>query len=477
MNSPRTLTVLRWLLVTAALAGIVLVYDRWIHVNPATVALSFLLLVLVLAAKWGLRYATVTSIASAACYNFFFLPPLHSFTIADTQNWVALLAFLTTSIIASRLSQRARDEAEESRTHQRQLDLLLRLSRELLQSDSVASLLSTVPAAVVGATSAVSGYMYLIEGDRLYRAGPTLVSEVEFPHLGKLANALSVTRREGGDYQIPLRSGVRPKGLFVLRSPQITEETANAIGGLISLALDRSQALANLAHQEAAKQGERLRTLMTDSITHELRTPLTSIKGAATTLLSGTFAREETDELLTIIDEESDRLDRLIAEAVQTAQLDSQQVQMHLKPEALATLVSHAIGSCAWIRTQHDLQVDVPPALSARVDPVFFQKALCNLLENAAKYSSPGTQIAVSADAREGGVSISVADQGIGIDDAEQSLIFERFYRSREQATSAPGSGMGLAIARAVVHAHGGEIKVVSQPKRGSVFTIYLPGS
>jgi two-component system sensor histidine kinase KdpD len=474
MNSRRTLTIIRWLLAAGALAGIVLVYRKWLHVNAATVALSLLLLVLILAAEWGLRYAVVVSVAAAACYNFFFLPPFFTFTIADTQNWIALVAFLATSIIASRLSQRVRDEAEDARAHQRELDTLFRLSRELLQSESVAALLSSLPATVVGITSATGGYLYLMDGNRLYQAGSSSVSEIEIPHLAKLANSLAGTHREGDDFQIPLRSGVRPRGLFVLRLPQLSVETADAMASLISLALDRAQALENLARGEAAKESERLRTLMIDSITHELKTPLTSIKGAATALLSGAVAPADGQELLSIIDEESDRLNHLVSEAVEMSQLDTQQVQMHMRNESVHELVERAIEMCASIKG-HPLRVEVPTSLRITVDAAFFQKALGNLLENAAKYSEAGKQIVVTAEGKENRVLISVADQGIGIEESEQSLIFERFYRARNRTSAAPGTGMGLAISRAVVQSHGGEVTVTSQPSRGSVFTISIP--
>jgi two-component system sensor histidine kinase KdpD len=466
----------RWLLAGCALAGIVLVYRRWLHVNPTTVALSLLLLVLILATEWGLRYAVVVSIAAAACYNFFFLPPYDTFTIADTQNWLALFAFLATSIIASRLSQRVRDRADEANAQKRELDTLFRLSRELLQSESVSALLSSLPATVAGITSASSGYLYLLDGDRFYQAGSPIISVVELPHLAKLTNSLSETHREGDDFQIPLRSGVRPRGLFVLRSPELSKDTADAMAGLISLALDRAQALENVARGEVTKESERLRTLMIDSVTHELRTPLTSIKGAVTTLLSGDLTQEHSQDLLSIIDEESDRLNRLVSEAVNMSQLDTQQVQMHMRSESVRKLVDEAIETCGWIRTKHPLQINVVESLKVRVDPSFFLKALCNLLENAAKYSEDGTSIVVSAESVNEGVAISVADHGIGIEESEQSLIFERFYRSRSHTSTTTGTGMGLAITRSVVHAHAGELTVTSQPGRGSVFTISLPG-
>jgi two-component system sensor histidine kinase KdpD len=477
MNSRRLIATTRWALAFSALAGIVLVYHRWLHVNPTTVALTLLLFILVLAAEWGLRYAVVVSLVATALYNFFFLPPVGTFTISDPQNWLALFAFLSTAIIASRLSERARDEAYEARARQRELEVLLHLSQELLQTETIATLLSSVPSTVASVTAAKSGMLYLLEGDKVYQAGVDSISEVEIPHLRQLALTLPRVHQDDNEIQIPVRSGVKPRGLLVLRGVTLSTETLGAVGSLISISLDRAQAFESIAKNQAAKETERLRALMIDSITHELRTPLTSIKGAATTLLSEEVAKEERHELLAIIDEESDRLNHLVSEAVEMAQLDAQRVQMHFSPIRVRDLMDEALSVCDWIEDSHPLHIHIPADLRVHADPTVFQKVLCNLLENAAKYSGPGTPITISAETNDDRVAISVADQGIGIDASEQELIFERFYRARSHTTGISGTGMGLAISRAITEAHGGKLTVVSQPGHGSVFTAILPAS
>jgi two-component system sensor histidine kinase KdpD len=440
------------------------------------VALTLLLLILVLAAEWGLRYAVMISLLATALYNFYFLPPAGTFTIADPQNWLALFAFLMTAIIASRLSDQARDEATQARGRQRELEVLFRLSNELMQTDSVASLLTSVPSAVASVTAAKMGALYLIAGDRLYQAGAENgdgISEVEFPHLRRLSETLSSSRAEGEEMQIPIRSGVRARGLFLLRGVTLSLATADAIGGLISVAIDGAQALENVARGEATKEGERLRALMIDSVTHQLRTPLTSIKGAATALLQDNVASEHTHELLTIIDEESDRLNQLVSEAVEMAQLDAQQVQLQFKPLHVKALIDAALQACAWIHEKHPVDVRGEDSLRVRADENLMEKVMCNLLENAAKYSPAGTSITVTASRHGDEVMISIADRGIGIDPMEQGLIFERFYRGRAGQTG-PGTGMGLPISRAIVEAHGGRITVTSQVGQGSVFSVVL---
>jgi two-component system sensor histidine kinase KdpD len=475
MNSRRIVETARWMLASSALAGIVLVYRHWLHVNPTTVALTLLLLILVLAAEWGLRYAVAVSVAATACYNFFFLPPVGTFTISDPQNWLALFAFLATAILASRLSQRARNQANEARSRQQELEMLFRLSRELLQTESVATLVTSIPSAVATVIGARSGMLYLLDGDRMYRGASEEVSEIEIPHLRQLATTLSAVSNQADEIQVPLHTGVRPKGLLLLRGAAISAKTLEAIGGLISLSIDRAQALENVARSEAAKESERLRTLMIDSITHELRTPLTSIKGAATTLLALGAERESSRELLTIIDEESDRLNRLVSEAVEMAQLDAQQVQMRIAPVNVRHLIEQAFEACSWVEEDHPMKIDVPAALQINADADFLKKAICNLLENAAKYSKPKTPITISAERREDSIVVSVADRGAGIDPSEQTLIFERFYRSRSHGEGTAGTGMGLPISRAIIEAHGGKMSVVSQLGQGSVFTFTLP--
>jgi two-component system sensor histidine kinase KdpD len=475
MNSRRTIAVTRWSLAFIALAGIVLVYHRWLHVNPTTVALTLLLFILLLAAEWGLRYAVVISVIATALYNFFFLPPIKTFTITDPQNWLALVVFLATAIIASRLSERARNEASDARARQREVEALFRLSRELLETEGVSSLITSIPAAVASTTGAASTLLYLLEGERLYQAGTKRVSEIELPHLRQLASSLSGVARDGDELQIPINTGVRPKGLLILRGATLSQVTADAIGGLISISIDRSQAVESIARNEAARESERLRTLIIDSITHELRTPLTSIKGAATALMDGHVKPDESHELLTIIDEESDRLNKLVSEAVEMAQLDAQQVQMHFGPVGLRGVIEAARKSYSWIEEQHELRIDVADNLHARADGAMMEKVISNLLENAAKYSKPGSPITISAEEMNDEVLLSVADQGAGIEPSEQALIFERFYRGRSQTLGTPGTGMGLAISRAIVEAHGGSIGVTSQPNRGSVFTLRLP--
>jgi two-component system, OmpR family, sensor histidine kinase KdpD len=482
VNSQRLISISRWSSALAMLTGIVVVYRLWLHVNPTTVALTLLLLVLFLAARWGLRYAVVTSIAATVCYNFFFLPPIDTFVINDPQNWLGLFAFLITSVVGSRLAERAREEAADARIRQRELEVLYGLSRELLQTENVASLLNAIAPATMLVTRASAVVLYLLDGGRRYMAGDA--SAIQLDDIGLRQLSLTLPAPDsvrgpatgGTEARVPLRVGVRPRGLLLLSSVSLSPDTLEAIGGLISIAIDRAQALEEVTRGEASKESERLRSLMIDSITHELRTPLTAIKASATTLLlPGSLDAEAQHDLLTVIDEESDRLNRLVSEAVEMAQLDTQEVHMTFGPVPLAGIVQSALEASSSVLDGHPLNLRLPDLPSVLADAEFIVKVLSNLLENAAKYSSPTSPIFLSAERRADTVSISVADRGIGIDLSEQSLIFERFYRAGMQRQQTSGTGMGLAISRAIVEAHSGALAVTSQLGEGSVFSFTLP--
>jgi two-component system sensor histidine kinase KdpD len=434
------------------------------------------MLVLFLAAEWGLRYAVATSIVATAAYNYYFLPPIGTFTINDPQNWLAIFAFLTVSVVGSRLSEQAREEAADARRGQRELEVLYGLSRQLLQTENVASLLNAIGPAIMLVTRADAIVLYLLDGDRRYMAGDNSLIQIDDIGLRQLSQTLPAPDTIGQQTRVPLSVGVRPRGLLLISGVSLSTETLEAMGGLISVSIDRAQALEDVTRGEAAKESERLRSLMIDSITHELRTPLTAIKAAASTLLlPKALDAEEQRELLTVINEESDRLNRLVSEAVEMAQLETQEVHMTFGAMTLEELVSRAMENCSSLLDDREVKVRLPALPPVKADAEFITKVLANLIENATKYSPAGSPIFISADRKREMISVSVADRGIGIDPAEQGLIFERFYRANVPSQQTWGTGMGLAISRAIIEAHHGTLSVTSQLGEGSVFSFTLP--
>jgi two-component system sensor histidine kinase KdpD len=495
----------RWLAIAIALALIVGVFHHFSGVNDTTVALTMLLLVLLLAGNWGLRYAVGASIAATVLFNYFFLPPVGTFTIADTRNWVALFAFLGTAIYASHLASRIREESNEANARRSESEMLYRLGRQLLQPESVTQLFNFIPSSVASAFNSPAVTLYIDQGERIYLSDPKHISSPKIPWapdrtvdattysdrprtdiVAALREAMLQTifrpPEDGFPTAIPLRIGVRPSGALLLEATILSRETMEALSGLVSISIERAGALEDSARSDAARETERLRTALLDSVTHELRTPLTSIKASVTAMLtqSGLDAPSQ-HELLTVIDEESDHLNHLIEQAVEMAQLDDNKVCLSLHPLPVATLVDAAVAQWRTSNPARDLRIAVSPNLPAVLaDAAWIEKVLLNLLANAAKYSPAAQPIFVSASLQGNTVAISVADRGAGIDPFEQAMIFDKFYRGQSYRDPAnrnrvSGTGMGLAIARAIVTAHGGTISVTSQLGHGSVFTFTVP--
>ena len=469
--------VLRYVAAAAAVFVVVFVYHRIIKVNPTTVALTFLLGVLVASATWGLRYAVFMAVVATLAFNYYFLPPIGTFTIADPQNWVALFAFLVTAVIASQLSERARREARNANERRREVERLYGFSQQLLSTDNIAELLNTIPRYIVGALGVKAAAIWLTNRADVYRSSP----EVE----GLETHDLQVVSARGEPKFdpprqlsfMPLRMGVRVVGSFGVAGTLLSRETLEAMSSLIAIAIERVGAIEKLGRAEAARESEQLRSVLLDSVTHEFRTPLTAIKASVTSMLSSPGLDEaQRRELLTVINEESDRLNHLVGEAAEMAQLDANKVELQLGTHRIQEAVEEAIEQSNHALGRHSVEVRLPDGLPpVRMDVARITEVLMQLLENAAKYSPPESPIHITGEVKNRMLMTSVADRGPGIDDFEQALIFDKFYRGRNQRLLVQGTGMGLAIARAIVEAHGGEIGVTSQLGHGSVFYFTLP--
>jgi two-component system, OmpR family, sensor histidine kinase KdpD len=465
----------RFTFVVAAIAVITAV-DFRLHVNHTTVALMFLVSVLLTSAYWGLRYAVVMAVGATAAFNFFFLPPVGTFTIADPQNWVALFAFLVTALVASNLAERARREADGAKQRRREVERLFGLSQRLLASENVLELLNALPKYVQETFSVGSVVVMAADQPTVYRS--SLDAKFEESVLrSTLLRGEPIT--QAGVSYVPLRLGMRTVGALGVTGDELSRETLDALGSLAGLAIERARALESLSKNRAEQEHERLRTALLDSVTHEFRTPLTSIKASVTTLLSGAPLDERgRRELLTVIDEETDRLNRLVGEAAEMAQLDSGMFKLDLQPHAIEDAIDPALEDARTSLENHPVEVVIArdaAAAKVRMDVQRIREVLMHLLENAGKYSGADAPIKVTSEISGDLLVTNIADRGPGIDSFEQSLIFEKFYRGQHQRYTAPGTGMGLAIAKVIVEAHGGTIGVVSQLGSGSVFSFTLP--
>ena len=474
------LQVLCYLVVAALDALITWACFNILNRNPTTVGFIFLLAILVVSAGWGLRYAGFMAVLATLLYNFFFLPPLFTFNIADPQNWVALFAFLITAIIGSQLSERARRETRQATKRRKEVEKLYALSQQLLVSENVFELLNKLPAYIVEVFGATGAALFLENKQKIYLSDINVQALFPQEQLRAVsARGEPMFDRDQRSGYMPLRMGVRSVGTLAVIGCDVSRETLEAVGSLVATAIEQISTMEKLSKAEAARESDRMRALLLDSVTHEFRTPLTAIKASAQTLLSEVeLDKPQLKELATVSDEESDRLNRLIGEAAEVAQLDARQVELHLESHQISEAVGMALQKVKNTVEKRPIEVDVPkdlPAINMDIERVV--EVLVQLLDNAAKYSPPETPIHISAELRNNRVITSIADHGPGIDDVEQTMIFERFYRGRNQRISVQGTGMGLSIARAIVELHGGTMGLTSQLNRGSVFYFSLPQS
>jgi two-component system sensor histidine kinase KdpD len=459
------------------IAGIAFLYRQVIPANQTTVALSFLLAILAVSAVWGMAVSVFMSVVAVLAFNYFFLPPVRTFTITDPQNWVALAAFLFTSIVGSQLSARIRKEADDAHGRRREIERLYKFSQKLLGEGNVIQLMNAIPNYIVESFEAGASELFLPQKDKFYRSGfGASHLDEEKMKTAFLRDEIAIEAQQSL-YFIPVRLGVRAIGSLGISGARLSRQTLDAVGSLVAIAIERARAVEQLSQTEAERQGERLKSALLDSVTHDFRTPLTSMKAAVTSLLaSGKTDAAQRQELLSIINEECDRLNHLVEEAAEMARLEAGEIELHFASTPVEEIVQEALAqmksSLAGRPVHVKLNPDLPPV---EADPERTKDILVNLVDNANLYSGKEEPITISAERTGDYVTISVADRGPGIDDFEQGMIFDKFYRGKDQRYLVRGTGMGLPIAKAIVAAHRGTISVTSQRGHGSVFSFTLP--
>src|SRR4051794_12531630 len=457
--------------VTAVDAGL-------LHVNSVTAGFSFLVLILGIATRLGLRESIAASLASVAVYNFFFFQPVGTFTIADPQNWVALFAFLLTAITASRLSASARARAEQAHARQNELQRMYDFSRGLMLGEETQSLPDHVVKQIVESLG--------VENAWFYDAASGRTSKIENPDwplpdavLAQVAETGQLVRNPtNAALIVPVRLGGACLGsLAVAGQVGVTEVGLQAIAQLVAIAIERARVQQVATRAEATRQNEQLKSTLLDALAHEFKTPLTSVKAAATTLLSSPDLNASAQrELLTIVDEEADRMTKLVSDSIELVRIGTAPLALHYEPCSPEQLIFSALESLRSLFEGRELKVRFSPNLPVIiVDKTRSELALRQVLNNALKYSPVDSEIRVSAEATGDGVVVGISNGGPGIPKSEQDRIFEKFYRGPNERTRVPGTGMGLSIAREVVEAQGGRIWVSSEGQDGTTFFISFP--
>ncbi len=480
-------------LVTACALGVGLLLDQFLDVR--SIALVFVVGVLGVAVTLGLWPALFVSVLSAFAYNFFFLSPLYTLSIADPESVVALSFFLLVSFVASNLASRVQRQAAAARQRANMTEDLYLFSKKLAGTGSLDDVLWAT-AFQIASMLKVRVVILLPEGESIaVRAGyppdDSLVDadiaaahwawEHELP-AGRGADTLPGARR----LYLPLKTARTSVGVIGLdndrQGPILTPQQQRlfeALSDQAAIAIERVQLVGDVERARLAAEADKLRSALLTSISHDLKTPLAGIMGAATTLRDYSVSLPESDrtELLSTIVEQSERLNRFIANLLDMTRIESGAMEPNLSLHYLGDIVGAALHRAVKILAHHRLQVAVAADLPMlRLDAVLFEQVLFNLLDNAAKYAPQGSEIALEAHVVRGHVVLEISDHGPGIPDIDLERIFDTFYRVRKGDHVQAGTGLGLSIARGFTEAMGGTIRAGNRAEgSGARFTITIP--
>jgi two-component system sensor histidine kinase KdpD len=468
--------VIRALLSIAGVAAVTFVAYNVLPVNALTAGFGYFLCVLFIASTWSFIEASLASVASTLALNYFFLPPIKTFTISDPQNWIALFSFLMTSLVTSRLSAKAERRALDALDRKHEVERLYSFSRAILlinEGEPFAKQLAGKLADIFELSAVV---LYERRSGEIHRTGPADFQGMDDQLRDAAQHGTSFSDTARNRVITAVRLGSEPIASLALQGSRMPDSVVQGIANLVAIGLERARAQ-DLSHQiEAARRTEELRTALIDAMAHEFKTPLTSIRAATSSLLEnpGQPAEGRT-ELLKIADEEAEHLTKLIDDAVEMARLDSPHIDLSREKSDICEIVREVVESMRTAIDERPLEVDCGRlGHTLWVDRRLLKLAVKQLLENALKYSPPGSPVKIRVFEKDNSVSLDISNGGNGITPEEQSRIFERFYRIPSVKKQIPGSGLGLSIARSIARAHGGDLTVASRPGE-TTFTMSLP--
>jgi two-component system sensor histidine kinase KdpD len=467
--------------------------NYWIGVE--NVDMVFLTAIVGVAVRYGLWPSLLASVASALTYNFFFLPPIYTFTIADPHNIAAFVLFTLVAVTVSHVAARGRMRAVAAQARVLTVESLYSFSRKLAGAGTLDD--------VLWATAYQTALMLKVRVVLLLPTNGAVAVRTGYPPEDTLDEADLAAAKwtfendraagRGSDTLpgakrlfMPMHTGRGAIGVVGIDSdkagPLLTPDQRRLLDALMdqgALAIERVQLVENMDRMERTAETERLRNALLTSISHDLKTPLASVLGSAGTLrdLEDKLTDEEKAELLATVIDESERLNRFIANLLDMTKLESGAVTPKLAPHDLSEIIGSTLRRTVKILRHHSVQLDLAVDLPmVSLDAVLFEQVLFNLLDNAAKYAAAGSTIFIRSWRDRSTVTLQILDEGDGIPPDDLEHIFDKFYRVQKTDQVRPGTGLGLAISRGFIEAMHGTIVAANRTDRnGAVFTITLP--
>ena len=462
------------------------------HVGLSNLVMVYLLGVVVVATRAGRVPTALASVLSVAVFDFFFVPPYLSFAVADTEHLITFTVMLIVALVISGLTVRIRAQADRARDRERRIAALYALSRDLATTRDVEGLLDTASQHIA---DVFPGHLAVLLPGEDGRVTPRRMHPTEFSmddselavahwvyQHRQLAGLGTATLPGARALYLPLVGsrgavgvlGMSPADAHALESPEQLHQL-ETFANQMALAIERAQVSEDARRAEVRAEAERLRNSLLSSVSHDLRTPLASITGAASSLLeSGDQLGDATrKELLSSIHQEAERLDRLVNNLLEMTRLEAG-VVIRKEWQPLESVLGAALKRLEERLRDREVHIDLPGDLPlVPFDAVLVEQVLINVLENAAKYTPAGSAIDISAATVGGAVRVDIADHGPGFATGEEERVFDKFYRS--PGAKGRGVGLGLAISRAIIEAHGGKIWAEPRAAGGAVFHFALP--
>ncbi|HTF61390.1 MAG TPA: ATP-binding protein [Edaphobacter sp.] len=441
--------------------------------NLSTAGSLELLLIVLIALRWGRIPATIASVAAVFCLNYLFMPPIFKLTVTEPENWVSLLTFESTALLVGALSSKARINAAQADLQRQRTAKLYELSRAILLLDwrnSTAGQLASLIREMVGVESVDLWVIY--DPARSSTDHDDLLSEDSAERTyceGRDSDDLDL-----GTSRRVLRLGTTPIGAMVLRGWNIDSLLADAVASLAAIAFERARSLENEKRAEASRNIEQLRTAVLDGLAHAFKTPLTAIQTASSGLLAIGQMTETQTELVSIIDGEAGMLNKLASRLLQTAALEAKQVRLsRSKFSAVALIESLMQTQEQSVRSRIEV-IAASPAIFVEADAELIRLAVLQLVDNAVKYSTVGSRIKISVAQGDVETLITVVNSGVTIRAEERDRVFERFYRGADAVRGPAGTGLGLSIVKKIAEAHQGRTWVECEGDTTS-FVFALP--